>query len=341
MDNLGETVNEDSTTPIGHYANWRRTSLVIALSLSVFGMFSGYQDLTIYTRQTTNINSLSAVVDDDAYDHANNTIVTAFFPLDTRRHSNDEYTLFMTRLFSNNDAMIIFTTPDFASRIKSMRQKPRRTKIIAMHLNETKTLKMFPPEFWEQHVPQTVQGLGSNSADYPVRVIWNSKIEFLKIGSDQNPFRSNFFAWVDAGLIRWDSYANTTILQRVPPELPRDRFMVMDVTPVLFHKQYQQMAAGLFGGYKKSIDIYYDKYYEKLLETGNSSATAPLLSSEQVMMHNTCTSSPGLCYVVTPRKSECCSPALEHPYFYMLPFCNKKEHDAMKEEGILNPNDGL
>jgi hypothetical protein len=193
---------------------------------------------------------------------------------------------------------------------------------------------MFPPDFWEKYVPR----------NYQVRVlVWNSKIEFLKLGSDINPFGSKFFgAWVDAGLICWDNYANTTILQRVPPELARDRFMVMNVTSVLFHKKYKKIAAGLFGGYKKAIDLYYDKYYQLLWQTGNSSTTAPLLASEQISMYNVCAATPGgLCHVVTPRKSKCCSPALRSPYFYMLPFCNREEFNAMKEAGIVDPMDGL
>jgi hypothetical protein len=320
------------------------TNALVVISLTLAGSFSGFQDLSGYTNKTTMAiqEDRRVVPSNFVCDDANNTVVTAYFPLNSTRHSDDDYMLYMARLFSNDDPMIIFTSHDFASRIRSMRGKPKRTLIITMHLHETKTLQMFPPDFWGKYVPPAVRGLGSSSTNiYQVRVIWKSKIEFLKLGSDINPFGSKFFAWVDAGLIRWDNYANTTILQRVPPELPEDRFMVMNVTSVLFHKTYKQMAAGLFGGYKKAIDLYYDKYYQILWKTGNSSTTAPLLASEQVSMHNVCAATPGLCYVVTPKKSRCCSPALLHPYFYMLPFCNREEFIAMKEAGIVNTMDGL
>ena len=54
----------------------------------------------------------------------NNTIVTAYYDLSTTRHSSEEYDLLMTRLFSSNDAMIIFTSPDLVTKLSSMRQKP-------------------------------------------------------------------------------------------------------------------------------------------------------------------------------------------------------------------------
>jgi hypothetical protein len=40
-------------------------------------------------------------------------------------------------------------------------------------------------------------------------------------------------------------------------------------------------------------------------------------------------------------RTKCCSPALLHPYVYMLPSCNSEEFNAMQEAGIVDPMDGL
>ncbi|CAJ1955914.1 unnamed protein product [Cylindrotheca closterium] len=281
------------------------------------------------------------------YQQADATLITAFFPLGSSiRHTPEEYQDYMTKLFSNYDAMIIFTSPEFEPNIRAMRQqKLELSLIVTMYLNETKSWKMFPEHFWYNDVFQPsrrIRSLGSNKGivDHLPYVVWNSKVEFLKIGSDKNPFQSNFFAWTDVGMVRWDQYANTTLLQRIPSELPNNKLLIMDVTPVLSHKKYKQMSAGMFAGHKTAIDLYYKKYYQVMEAAGNSK-DAPLLSTEQFLLHRTCLQSPGLCHIIVPMESNTLGPALKFPYFYMLAMFNANQYKMMQLNGKIHPCNGM
>ncbi|KAL3936666.1 MAG: hypothetical protein SGBAC_008063 [Bacillariaceae sp.] len=251
----------------------------------------------------------------------------------------------MAKLFSNNDAMIIYTSYDFEPTMRAMRQKPERTMIVPIRLNETKSWQMFSYDFWYFDVfrpSRRIRSLGSNKGivDHLPYIVWNSKVEFLKLGSELNPFRSTFFAWIDAGFVRWNEYANTTIVQRIPPELPKEKLLIMDVTPILSHKKYKQMSAGMFGGYKPAIDTYYEKYFSVMESAGNSK-DAPLLSTEQFLLHRTCLQSPGLCHIIVPMDSNTLGPALMFPYFYMLALFNAIQYKMMELNGKIHPCNGM
>lgn len=276
------------------------------------------------------------------------TLVTAFFPMiGSTRHSSEEYIDYMTKLFSNTDAMIIFTSHQYESTMRNLllKRHQAQTLVVPMNLNETRSFQMFSQEFWYHKIYQPsrkIRSLGSNKGivDHLPYVVWNSKVEFVKLASDENPFRSDFFVWIDAGLIRWEQYTNSTIVQRIPPELPRDKLLIMDVTPILSHKKYTQMSAGMFGGYKYAIDRYYDKYYQVMEEAGNSK-DAPLLSTEQFLLHRTCLRSEGLCHIIVPMHSKTLGPALKFPYFYMLAFFNSMEYNLMESKGKIHPCNGM
>lgn len=287
------------------------------------------------TRARTNFSTLV---------RSNNTIITALFLVNsTKRHSDQEYIDLMARLFSNNDSMVIFTSPDLAPKLKQIRGgKPERTVVIPMELSETKVARIYAPEFWSRvsedgNGTRKVHGIHSG-LNYEIYQIWNSKVEFVKLASDMNPFQSNFFAWVDAGLIRWDQYTNSTILDRIPPELPDNKMALLDVTPILLRKNYHQMGGGFIGGYKPAVDLYYTKYYEKIQEYANSTTRYNLLSNEQIILHDTCTENPGLCFVIWAKRAKHnpLTPCLTHPYFYMLPFLNEREYNIMEKQGLVD-----
>lgn len=264
-------------------------------------------------------------------DEANNTIVTAFFRTPTKRHSLDEYFALMRRLFSCDDAMVIFTSEDLAANISALRGKPTKTMIITMNLNETRMAKLHDMEYWQKWSP----ALHARGAHYTSLWVWNEKVEFLKKASDRNPFQSTFFAWVDAGFVRYDDYSNTTLLQRIPPELGKDQMMVLNVTRVTHKQKTIMMGAGLFGGYNEGITRFHEKFY-KLVEEGRNSSHKNI-GSEQHLMYETCVSTKGLCFTVRPGQR---GNGGRFAMFYMLPFLNLEHYKKMKLDGLIQKEFG-
>ena len=315
------------------------------------------------------------------------TIVTAYYPLKTRRHTPSDYIEFLSRLLSCHDPIIFFTSSDFVSQIKNISKMYRHIenidtlRIIPLELNETSMLSsdIISPQRWKDVAkrmghkqmvddkPKTSgQGNNKNSVTsssknygHEIFQLWNTKVEFLKHASDLNPFQSSFFTWVDAGMIRWDRYTNTRIVQRIPPELPPTKMMLMNVTPILGYdrqdyKQYLQIAAGIFGGYKPAIDTFFWAYTNELEKVGNSRSRykQDLLASEQKIMYRCCMRYPGLCFVVQATKLEkkkrrsttddersklveYYGLGLKYAYFYMLPFLNYEDYQKMKHGGYV------
>ena len=145
-----QTVREREETKSNSLNKGKQTAIVCALSC--------WADLTL--AQILNTASINAghITDDNIMSRrekqrnlfaTNNTIVTAYYDLSTTWHCSDEYDLLMTRLFSSNDTMIIFTSPDLVTKLSSMRQKPEQTVVIPQLLNETRISKMFPLDYWK------------------------------------------------------------------------------------------------------------------------------------------------------------------------------------------------
>ena len=269
---------------------------------------------------------------------SNNTIVTAYYQLKTNRHGGrNDYFELMENLFSNDDPMIIFKSHDLVANlttIRHQRQPPNRTLIIPLELQYTEIASLLPIGRWEEigMLMNAKQGVDTHEVYW----IWHAKFELLKRALDLNPFQSNFFAWYDAGMVRWDRYVNTTLIQRIPPELPDTRMMVLTVDPITTRGPHM-MGGGIFGGYQPAIENFYSRYKESVQEYGNSSRIRrhKILSSEQRLMHRVCATISGLCFVVNAAKMYG-SVDRVNDYFYMLPFLNQKDYAFLKRRGMVS-----
>lgn len=144
----------------------------------------------------------------DSIVKANNTAVTAFYHLGTNRHTKEEYDELLSKTLSITDPLIIFTSPDLAPKLAALRGKPKSSLVVPLELNKVKVATMFSVDTWKQEVVS--HGGAQGVSSHEVFWVWHAKIELLKIASEINPFGSEFFAWIDAGMIRWDEYGNTT-----------------------------------------------------------------------------------------------------------------------------------
>lgn len=295
--------------------------------------------------------------DDQQQQHAlipsNNTIVTAFLPTPTRRHSLQDYFDLFKGTFSIHDHMVIITTPELVPNLTKIRQDVgpydphlQRTVFWTRRLNDTRFAREYPLEYWQnlpENMPTTLR------AHYTTFWVWSEKMEWLAQVAQANPFDSQFFAWVDAGMIRWEEYKNKTLIQRIPPQLQPQHFLVLNVTATTKQERNAMMGAGLMGGYKQGVlryrEAYFDTAQQVYRETKNltyiPSYTANM-ASEQHLMYRTCmdnivNATHYLCLPIRAkrvRKSPLGGP-LQFPIFFLLPFLDTRLYAKMEQMGII------
>jgi len=141
------------------------------------------------------------------------TIITALYNINRERWQNssrsmDKYFINCEHVLNKKNAMVIYTTEEYNERCKQIRMKTdpdmSYTKIINIPFEN-----LFYFEFIE--VIRQNQLNNINKIDIGDRVnpefcipdyiiVINNKIHFLKMISEQNPFHSTIFQWVDFGL---------------------------------------------------------------------------------------------------------------------------------------------
>lgn len=271
----------------------------------------------------------------------NNTIVTAYFnSLGVGARPHAEYLEHIARLFSSPEPMVIFTSPDMVATFRAMRAasggkaSDHRTMVIGRNFTTDTLMGQSYKNFTDPQIWQNIKVGPRPNESYQIKQLWNEKVNFLMEVAELNPFGSKFFAWVDAGMIRWDEYANQTLLQRIPPELGHDQMMVLNVTRITHRQRHRMLGGGLFGGYLEGIRTFHNRYYSILFEQGEQNQV--LLASEQYLMYETCSTTPNLCLSIRPEiRNFQYGLAVKYAMFFMLAFLNTDEFENMKAGGVV------
>lgn len=199
--------------------------------------------------------------------------------------------------------MVIYTSPDMTPMFDKLRSHASNiTRIIPMKLNET-LMSKYGIQFWEdQHEKDPEKKIHPH---YYLYWIWNEKLEFLRRTIELNPFNSDFFAWVDSGYLREQSYNNKLMLSQIPAELKQDQILGLDVSGI----SSDYMGAGFVGGYKPGILSFHEIFY-RLLEENKGS----FIGKEQDWFKKSCLENQGLCSLVKPDRNH------GDAWFYMAPY---------------------
>lgn len=178
------------------------------------------------------------------------------------------------------------------------------TKIITMELNETLMSRKYDVQFWQdQHAKDPERAIHPN---YYLYWIWNEKLEFLRRAIEENPFNSDFFAWVDIGYFREPNYNNQVMLKQIPAGLKQDQVLGLNVSVI----SNDYMGGGFIGGYRTGILRFHTIFYD-LLETNKDS----FIGKEQDYFKKACVENEneGLCLLIKPKQSH-------GDWFYMAPY---------------------
>lgn len=247
------------------------------------------------------------------------TIVTAYFQLKIAKASHETYTGWMKNMLSIDNPMVIFCDAASQPMIQEMRSSMQdKTVIITTTFQEFYTYR-YSRAFAEHYKMDREQRVGHNMFLY---MIWSEKSHFMKRAIELDPFRTDFFLWVDIGCFRVPNtrYINWPNPYRVD-ELEKSRVLLLLVEPFtqvewdcntleslpLF--QFSNRIGGtIFGGYKDAILQWHDKYYDMLeyfISIGR------FIGKDQSIMNSVFLTNRELCQLVR------WTPGCPDPWFYL------------------------
>ena len=196
----------------------------------------------------------------------NVTVVSAYYPMKSK-HSIEEYKKWMKDFYGSiGFNLVFFTNKEYTPLIKEIRKDfMENTLIITLEFEDLEVFKKYPMSFWADQ-----KKIDHESYHTPeLYAIWYEKKEFIKKVSLQNPFNTEYFIWMDAGVCRdkkWIPY-----LKEFPNvnKIPKNKILISRITDDfeefddLKHKDC--VGGNLIAGHKNTWDKYY-KLYDTTME---------------------------------------------------------------------------
>lgn len=206
------------------------------------------------------------------------TLVTAYYEIDRKKCSSQNYYQWMQNFLTNADThMVIFTDEKSKDIIASFRQNYScKTCIIVLPMYQFYTYKYI--EHWKKDLQRDHENFRNHSTD--LYMIWNEKSMFVKRAIDINPFNTEYFCWSDIGMIRKQHYGQyVKNYPRVRHDVDKSKMYLLNIQhrfnecdfnfKELATERYRHVNAiggGVIYGHKDVFLQWIEKYYEILDE---------------------------------------------------------------------------
>ena len=202
------------------------------------------------------------------------TVVSAYYEIPSKRPSKIYYER-IHRLFSSLEAnLIFFTDAKTYKEIKVYRENfATQTKFVILEFSELIASRNFTDEFW------LLQKIKDLEPEHSVELykIWFEKKEFVKRAIELNPFGSEDFIWLDAGILIDDTYIENMKTFPNSAKIPIERFLMLNVDPFeqkdeITHKNITgkflmvNRIAGNILAASKNIWLQWSKKYDDILQ---------------------------------------------------------------------------
>jgi hypothetical protein len=129
----------------------------------------------------------------------NTTIITAFYPLKSSKHSIGNYKAWIQNLCKIPSSIVIFTTEEYALELHYWRRNLLdMTHVIVRKFDSYAMTCPSMMRFWEQQ-----EKLDPENGKAELYAIWALKQEMVRIVINQNRFQSKWFTWCDIGIQRY------------------------------------------------------------------------------------------------------------------------------------------
>jgi hypothetical protein len=246
------------------------------------------------------------------------TLVTAYFRLPKSKATPEKYNAWMTNMLANPNPMVIFCDETSREFIAANRATfPDVTVIIVTTFKEFYCYQ-YALAFVKHYEKDREQRVGHTPLLY---MIWSEKSHFLKRAIELDPFKTEYFLWVDIGCFR--------VSPQVVPWPTPERVAAMDLNKVLllsvqgFTKeelecrlleelppfQFENRIGGtMFGGGKEVLLQWHTKYYAMLryfLEIDR------FIGKDQSIMNSVYLLNRDMCDLITWK------PGCPDPWFYI------------------------
>jgi len=201
------------------------------------------------------------------------TIVTGYFKLNISKSSDTIYKEWMKNMLIIDNPMIIFCDNESYEFIQEMRMdKKDKTVIIITILVEFYSYN-YVNEYIDNYNIDKEQHVGHNPILY---MIWAEKSHFLKRAIELDPFKTDYFLWVDIGCFRKVNvdYLNWPSPSRIA-QMDKNKVLLLSVVPFTqdelncFSKedlpsfQFENRISGtIFGGGKEVLLKWHDLYFD-------------------------------------------------------------------------------
>ena len=183
----------------------KRVFRVIILSFIVCFMLSFYYHIT---DRSTHMSKEKPIISSI---HTT-TIVTAFFPFAKTKHTQDDYDQWLMNLLAyDNNPMVIFTCEkQFPLLLKLRNNRTNKMLSTVFILNFSSPFEMPPIKNLEGVFKRQLDNDPEKSLhSIDLYAVWCAKTFMLNLTSSLNPFRTDYFLWIDAGSFRDDKYRFT------------------------------------------------------------------------------------------------------------------------------------
>ena len=204
----------------------------------------------------------------------NITIVTGFFE-GKAKQTHDTYENWMNNFLKLNEYMVIFTDIHNFEYINS-RRNTSNTLIIVTSIDKFEVAKYM--DYWKY-----CHSIDLEKHSIELYMIWNEKTYLVEKALNLNPFKSDYFFWMDIGCIRDEKILksinkfsvdgipeNKTILSSINhipinPNLNENKISISFENRNGFSCEiFNYIQAGFFGGHKNALRDWIKMYTDEL-----------------------------------------------------------------------------
>lgn len=257
------------------------------------------------------------------------SIVTAYYKLTKSKHGHNTYLYWMQNMLENmRNPLIIFTDSENYEFIKQFRSYSSNNATFYI-IKDFSQLKMNNSHYnWDQQLELDPE---KDIHSKELYIIWNEKLNFIKEACCINPFKSDWFVWLDIGSCRNRDYMGDLTFEQIREwpnleklnNLPTDKisfcktnfnfypneYEIDDNYVTKIDLKYNYHVGGLFILNVNIIDEIYDLYYGMIEKYINYNR---FYGKDQNILCN--------CLIAYPNRVNMLYPDYGDPYFYIYQY---------------------